>query len=666
MRLKNLKKLISYSILTYLEVFLRVNLMRIFFFLVMGVLISYSASAQDDTGRRRGSRVIDDTSKQVYGPRTSRYFYEQDVFFNREKLHQIDTFIRNFHKWNYTQRFNNLYQDLGTVGTAIQPIYYQAPETIGARSGTPVYDLYWDTEPVRYFDTKSPYTNMKVIIGGKGRSLTRATFSRNINPRWNFGFTYRGMYVDKQVPRSGKGVRITRANYYDAYTTYQTKDSSYRIFANYRRMFHRVDEYGGVKLVDPSNFKMSEFSDLNAQPWLTAAESNDYRRNTHIYHQYKVGKALQVYHTADWLRQKNKYLDYVQKEPKDFYDFKNIATDTVNDVTTFTTSRNEVGLKGNVSKIFYNGYVAIRKFAAGYNHFQPDTLVHPTYDSLHHSTTGTEQYLGGRIALQLDSIGEVLGWMEVLKDGRYRIQGDINSRWFEGHLKQMRYAPGAMEQAYRGTFDYWNNNFGFINLSQLNGYLHYNSSFLKFSPGFTFTRLNNLTFYKKISSAASTQQVLPMQSSGNQVIATPEVKLAMTFFKHITLSGQFLYTKLLKNDDDAIQVPKMLFNGQLSYENIFYNGNLDMHAGVDVHWKSDYYANGYDPAIRQFYVQQSFLIPSYSVVDLFFDARIKRGRIFFKYHNFTQAFTKSGYLATPFYPGQSNVLDFGFDWSFYD
>jgi hypothetical protein len=659
--------LISYSDLKPVEVFLRVNLsIRSFFFLI-AVVMCYSASAQDDSGRRRGSRVIDDTSKQVYGPRTSRYFYERDVFFNREKLHQIDTFIRNFHKWNYTQRFNNLYQDLGTVGTAIQPIYYQAPETIGARSGTPVYDLYWDTEPVRYFDTKSPYTNMKVIIGGKGRSLTRATFSRNINPRWNFGFTYRGMYVDKQVPRSGKGVRIVRATYYDAYTTYQTKDSSYRIFANYRRMFHRVDEYGGVKLADPTKFKISDFANVDVQPWLTAAESNDYRRNTHIYHQYKVGKALQVYHIADWLRQKNKYRDDLKSEPKDFYDFKNIATDTVNDVTTFTTSRNEVGLKGNVSKIFYNGYIAIRKFAAGYNHFQPDTLVHPTYDSLlHRPTAGTEQYLGGRIALQLDSLGEVLGWMEVLKDGRYRIQGDINSRWFEGHLKQMRYAPGAMEQAYRGTFDYWNNNFSFINLSQLNGYLHYNSSFLKFSPGFTFTRLNNFTFYKKISSAALTQQVLPMQSSGNQVIATPEVKLAMTFFKHITLSGQFLYTKLLKNDDDAIQVPEMLFNGQLSYENIFFNGNLDMHAGVDVHWKSDYYANGYDPAIRQFYVQQSFLIPSYSVVDLFFGARIKRGRIFFKYHNFTQALTKSGYLPTPFYPGQSNVLDFGFDWSFYD
>jgi hypothetical protein len=645
---------------------LHVKLIRTSFLLLMGALISYSALAQDDSRGRRGSRVIDDSSKQVYGPRTSRYFYEQDVFFNREKLHQIDTFIRNFHKWNYTQRFNNLYQDLGTVGTAIQPIFYQAPETIGARSGTPVYDLYWDTEPVRYFDTKSPYTNMKVIIGGKGRSLTRATFSRNINPRWNFGFTYRGMYVDKQVPRSGKGVRVVRANYYDAYTTYQSKDSSYRIFANYRRMFHRVDEFGGVKLLDPTNFKISDFAGIDVQPWLVKAESNDYRRNTHIYHQYKVGRALQVYHTADWLRQKNKYLDYLKSEPADFYDFKNIATDTVNDVTTFTTSRHELGLKGNVSKVFYNGYIAIRKFAAGYNHFQPDTLVHPTYDSLLHRTTGSEQYLGGRIALQLDSIGEVLGWVEVLKDGRYRIQGDINSRWFEGHLKQMRYAPGAMEQAYRGTFDYWNNNFGFINLSQLNGYLHYNSSFLKFSPGFTFTRLNNLTFYKKISSAPSTQQVLPMQSSGNQVIATPEVKLAMTFFKHITLSGQFLYTKLLKNDDDAIQVPEMLFNGQLSYENIFYHGNLDMHAGVDVHWKSSYYANGYDPAIRQFYVQQSFLIPSYSLVDLFFDARIKRGRIFFKYHNFTQALTKSGYLPTPFYPGQSNVFDFGFDWSFYD
>src|SRR5690606_22480913 len=101
-------------------------------------------------------------------------------------LHPIDTAITNFHRnASFVAMYNYLYQDLGNIGTAIRPIYYQPPAQTGVRPGFDVYNLYWDTEQVRYYDTKSPYTNMKLVLGGKGRSITRATYSRNINPHWN-------------------------------------------------------------------------------------------------------------------------------------------------------------------------------------------------------------------------------------------------------------------------------------------------------------------------------------------------------------------------------------------------------------------------------------------------------------------------------------------------
>jgi hypothetical protein len=31
-----------------------------------------------------------------------------------------------------------------------------------------------------------------------------------------------------------------------------------------------------------------------------------------------------------------------------------------------------------------------------------------------------------------------------------------------------------------------------------------------------------------------------------------------------------------------------------------------------------------------------------------------------------QAFNDSGFMPTAGYPGQRNIIDFGFDWSFYD
>lgn len=638
------------------RLFLRLVMRNIFLFSLLWV-IAVAVQAQDeDPVKRKGSRIIDDTTRQVYGPNTSKYYYEEDVFFNREVLYSIDTAIHNFHRFTYVEQYENRYQDLGNMGTAIRPLFFQSPSFIGVSSGRHSYDLYWDRERVKYYDTKSPYSNMKVDLGGKGRSLTRAAFSRNINPRWNFGFTYRALLVDKQIQRSGKGDRNVRGTYYDVYTAYQTRDSTYRLFFNFRRNFHQVAEYGGVKT---SSDDLSAYFLDNAQPWLTEAGSNDLRMNTHLFHQYKVGSALQVYHQFDRYRQENKFLDDLAGEPNgdEYFDFIEVDSAEVNDVSKFKTVRNEFGIKGNLLKLFYNGYYAIRHYSMDYNYVAED--------SLKVRTNGDESYLGGRIALRLDSLVEVTGWGEIIQDGNYRIEGQIKSKWFEASVKQMQFAPGFLSQAYRGSHDVWNNGFTDTELSQINGYLHYRSSWLNLSPGLTLTRLKNYVFFREDESATG-QSVLPFQSGGNQIMALPEVKLSLTFLKHINLSAQGIYTKMLENSDDAIRLPELFVNAQLSYSNIFFNNNLDMHAGVDVHWKSAYHALGYDVAIQQFYTQNSFQVPAFPIVDVFFNGKIKRARIFVKYHNLVQLFTGSGSFPTPYYPGQRNVIDFGFDWSFYD
>ncbi len=619
--------------------------------------------AQDQEPSRRGSRIIDDTTKQVYGPKTSKYYFEKDVFFNRITYHPIDTSIRNFHRYNFVQGYNNLYQDLGNIATAITPIYYQVPDVIGVTSGFNAYNLYWDDEVIRYYDTKSPYSNIRAALGGKGRSVTRVTFSRNITPQWNFGFTYRALLIDKQIQRSGKGDRNVRGTYYDIYTSYQTPDSSYRVMLNFRRNNHEADEYGGIINQDEidGEFEYKDYFFVNAQPSLTEAVTSDLRMNWHLYHQYEIGRALQLYHTFDRYRQGNKFSDGSPVNP--YYDYVDPQLEkatTTMDKVKFKFIRNEVGIKGNLLKLFYNGYYAIRDY---------------TFTNVHIDTAGTEtseveSYIGGRVALHLDSIGDITGWAEVQQNGNYRVDGQIKSRWFEASVKQVQYSPSLLQQTYRGTHDNWSNTFSSVNATQFNGYLHYNSKVLRLSPGLTFTRLGNYIFFKE-DTVSDGQRVLPMQSPGQQVIFSPEFRFSITFMRHINLSSQIIYSKLLDNPDDAIQIPDLFINAQLSYENIFFNGNLDMHAGVEVHYKSSYYPLAYDVPVQQFYVQQritegALKVPEFPIIDVFFNARIKRGKIFFKYHNLLQAFTEQGYMPTPRYPGQRNIIDFGFDWSFYD
>jgi hypothetical protein len=658
-----------------------VHVLKYFSGIIFFLLIALQASGQrgTDVPGRKGSRVIDDTTRQIYGPKTAKYYYEEDVFFNRKIVHPIDTLIRNFHRWTYVQRYNYSYQDLGNQGTAIQPIFYQAPGVIGARSGFDVYSPYWDSETIRHYDTKSPYSNMDVILGGLGRSATKAVYSRNITPRWNFGFKYRGFFIDRQLPqRTGKGDRVTKSQYYDVNTTYFTKDSTYRIFASFKRMFHRVIEPGGVFFLDKGDSTFSNFFEKDVNIGLRSAESNDLRMHFHFSHQYQVGKALQLYHIFDRHRQRVLFHDFVRNEGTYYTYFNTVPhSDTVNNISNFRLVRNELGIKGNFLKLFYNGYYAIRHYnmeisdwrekSPGLKPSIPGLEILYTFPQAYPGKVGLgeEVYLGGRMELLLDSIGLVNGWAEANQNGNYRIEGRIASKWFEASLKQLDYRPGFAQQKYLGAFNYWNNTFQDIQSSQLNGYVHYKSSVFSISPGLTFTRLKNYVFFRSLNNP-DTMKAAPFQSSGNQVFFAPEVRLSLTLFRHLTISGQAIYTSFIKNDDNAIRVPELFANGQIAYANIFYKGNMDMHAGADVHWSSAYFAQGYDPAIRQFYNQDSFKVNAFPVVDLFFNIKVLRGRIFFKYNNVVQAFKKTGYFATPYYPGLRNILDFGFDWSFYD
>jgi hypothetical protein len=142
--------------------------------------------------------------------------------------------------------------------------------------------------------------------------------------------------------------------------------------------------------------------------------------------------------------------------------------------------------------------------------------------------------------------------------------------------------------------------------------------------------------------------------------------MSFRFLRHVFFRPQVIYTILISNDDEALQIPQVFANGQLSYENTLFNGHLQVQTGVDFHWKSSYHALGYDPAIQSFYVQSAASYLAYPLVDVFFTGKMRRGRFFVKYHNLVQAFTKSGYLPTPNYPGQFPLIDFGFDFLLFD
>jgi len=654
----------------------------ILFIVGIAPLLSFG-QGEKRSGPRIGSSILDDSTKNVYGPNTTKWITEQEIFFNPKKTrkgdtsiltyHTVDTSIINYHRWTYVSKLNNFYKDLGNMGTALIPIFPLLHSTVGVTSGFHSYDQYFLQNQPKYYDTKSPYTRIYIVWGGYGRATTAAEFSRNISPRWNFGFSYKPILVDKQIQRQRKGDRHVIGQYYDGYTGYRTKDDKYSVYFNFQRMKHRVKENGGINVVTSESLTKGIY-DQNANPSLVSTETNELRTNFHLFHQYKIHDALQVYHIADRSKQRNGYNNYKAFQDTSYFDHQEYENDTLFDRTQIKTFQNEFGVKGNASRLFYNFYYKMRKFDLQNNRLQnnyPDRTQEYDEGVVY---SGYENYVGGRIAFELDSITKLIGSAEYLLDGNYRIEGNLNTPWLDASIKNTLAKPGFMQNYYRGAHDLWKNFFTNSNSLQANGFLKGRFGPLFISPGFTYTLLSKYIFlkegdYLKEDGTADEQKVKPVQSSGLQQVVSPEVRMEFVFLKKFHFRPNVIYTRFLQNADGALSIPKLFVNAQLAFEGfMFKKKTMYTQVGFDVHWHSDYYSQGYDVATQQFYIQNSDLTKAFPLVDVFFNGQFRKGKFFIRYHNLIQAFTlnNQGYIITPGYPGLRNILDFGFELLLFD
>ncbi|MBL3655306.1 putative porin [Fulvivirga sediminis] len=624
---------------------------------------------EEERKERVGSEILDDSTKQIYGPTTTRYTLEENIKFNIPHYWTIDTSVYNMHKYQFTVKEDNLYQNLGNIGTAARPIYPTLPTQIGATSGFNIYDLYYrGPDQIRYYDTKSPYSNLGVTWGGQGRAVTEVTYARNIDERAGIGFDFRGLYIDKQILRVRRGDRNVEGTYYTGYGHYKTRNGRYQLLANFIRNRHNVDEYGGIFRDDVTTNGVANqgpegyiyFDEDKRQTVLAAAETDELRTNYHLYHQYQLTNYLQVYHQYDRYKQQNDFIDDESQEDRDLRPFDNYIDvgDTVNvkDRSKLVYRQHELGVKGDIGKGFYTLYYKARDVDFQYKYLTGIS-----------KTDYLENYAGFNLRFGNDSISYVKAYGEYKLGGEYKVGGEIRNSWFFAEGYSTKYLPGYIQRAYLGRHDEWNESFDSPISSRISAGLNVKVGDLRVKPSAEYNLLTNYIYFNQDTLVdEGEQRVLPEQASADISIVKAKLELNYDFGKGFNFNGLGIYSNVSGGSAGAINVPRLFGNAQISYHDISFEGNLEWQVGFDVHWHSSYYANGYDPVIMQYYTQSYFKVPDFPVVDFFVNAKINRGRFFLKYNNIVELFRDRGYFATPYYIGQTSIFDFGFKWAFYD
>jgi hypothetical protein len=76
--------------------------------------------------------------------------------------------------------------------------------------------------------------------------------------------------------------------------------------------------------------------------------------------------------------------------------------------------------------------------------------------------------------------------------------------------------------------------------------------------------------------------------------------------------------------------------------------------------------NAYSPVLGEFYVQDAQEIGGFPMVDLFFNAKVRQTRIFFKYEHVNSLFKSTNdHFAAPGYPYRDGIIRFGLVWDFF-
>ncbi|MEM7551084.1 MAG: putative porin [Bacteroidota bacterium] len=591
-------------------------------------------------------QILDDSTKLVYGPETTLFIYESDLLNNTGTFRPIDTALVGHHRFGYVAEQDFKYQNLGNIGTAVNPIYAPFNKKIGAYSGFHAYDyLFRDASVIRYFNTRSPFLGLDLNFGGNGRSIINVEFSRNVKPNWNVGFDLSLYRIDKQIgEEQTRGDRNAESNQFSFFTGYHTKDSVYQLLASFSTMNHDVIESGGVVVPDTADFEdfFDEDNDIN----LRNAVSGDDRTQYNLYQQYTYSDYVQFYHLLDFTVQENSFVDSRLDIEGDFFAPPLIDEDTTRDITSLRSLSNEIGIKGNLPRLFYRFYYKRRELKLIYE-FLPS--VGPQ----------TENYGGGKIRYEFSPKVSTDFEGEFLQGGFYSLEATFRYKTAQIQAGANKITPSFLVQRYFGNHDEWDNNFTGPEQQFISAEVGIPiGEDVKITPFAKYQDITNPIFFDL--------EANPEQSVNSAAITTTGLKLSANFLKNVYFTGEANYTSVSGSASEVYPIPELFYVGTLSYRNLLFKKRLDFEIGVDTHWKSDYFALDYDPVIQQFFLQERFEIPAYLLVDLFINFKVNRTRFTFKIKQISQGLIDPGYLVTPSYIGTPSTFDLLITWPFFD
>jgi len=203
----------------------------------------------------------------------------------------------------------------------------------------------------------------------------------------------------------------------------------------------------------------------------------------------------------------------------------------------------------------------------------------------------------------------------------------------------------------------WNNIFNNINTTR---YIVNFKSDKLFKLKFEFNKISNYTYFSKDVNGF----VVPTQESSNIGMFKMNISKKLSF-KKFAIDNAFQFQRVGDESLGVINIPEFILRNTFYYQNELFNKALFLQTGFTFNYFSNFYMNGYDPLLSEFYVQNNKLIGNFPRIDFFVNAKIQQTRIYLKAEHINSSLTGYDYYSAPNYPYRDFSVRFGLVWNFF-
>ena len=116
----------------------------------------------------------------------------------------------------------------------------------------------------------------------------------------------------------------------------------------------------------------------------------------------------------------------------------------------------------------------------------------------------------------------------------------------------------------------------------------------------------------------------------------------------------------------TFHIPEWWVAGGVYFENRFFRKNMLARIGMDYYWFSSYFADEYNPYLRQFVWQNSNKIGNYPYLDFYASAQVLTMELYIRFEHLNEGLSGNRYYATPLYPNNPRFFRFGVNWRLFN